>query len=494
MIICCAFTASCIAQYANISLNESYFLKYVETATFRIVPVKQRASLSPTRIPTYTALPSRAPSKSKSFEPSFEPSSSNARIKPIFAPVSFQPTFSPSTLSSFYPTSKMPFSRKPSLSSPSFKSTSTPSTSPFTSSAPTTYVTTLPSRKPSSWSPSIRITPLPSTKSTSCYPFIPGHQTIFPSTEAKIGANQPTCKPTSRLPSITPSTLLPYAPSKRPSFYPSQQPTTLPHLQDISYRGGPILVGPIRLYNIYYGDFSSAAETKTRQVVDYFAANFATSPLYSIIRTYYQNISGNVSFPSKSVTLKKSILYKRKQTSIPLTRKGNVVPIILDALNNSRIYTVDNNAIYALIFNGKVIAPGFLTAWCGYHGSYPMPNSKVSLKFFVVGDPSTTNDTSLTGNCAQFTNETANGSVGGDSIVNIYAHEIAETITDYRGNVWRFVQTSECPPNSCAGNEMADACNFVFNSNSISNVQIGSQPYLIQTLWQRGFGCVLAPQ
>jgi len=251
------------------------------------------------------------------------------------------------------------------------------------------------------------------------------------------------------------------------------------------------MVGPVNLYNIYYGDFMmSPAQIRTRSVLDYFAANLGSSSLYATITEYYQNINGTITYASNALRLAKTIYMRRYQRALTVTREG-FLAIIAEALNSIRL-PIDDNGIYAVIFRGDFIVDGFLTDWCGFHGVYEVPKTNTTLKYFVVGDPETATN-GLGYNCEQITNHTINNSIGGDSMANVYAHEVAETITNSNQG-WYFDPSSSCPPISCAGLENEDLCNWNFkleNNQQKSNMLIGGKPYLIQSFWRRGFGCVL---
>jgi len=154
---------------------------------------------------------------------------------------------------------------------------------------------------------------------------------------------------------------------------------------------------------------------------------------------------------------------------------------------NSRKLSFDTRGVYAVMIRGDFQMTGYLTDWCGFHSYIPIGGLTETLKYFVVGDV----ETSTNGygyNCASFANNTANGRLGGDSIVNTYYHEITETVTDfYQG--WYFDASEYCDV-GCYGYENADMCNFFFDSDGVSNVKVGDKYFLVQGNWQPGYGCV----
>jgi len=175
----------------------------------------------------------------------------------------------------------------------------------------------------------------------------------------------------------------------------------------------------------------------------------------------------------------------------------SIMLVLLEAINANKL-PMDPNGIYAIIFRGDFQFPGFLVEWCGYHSTLVMntpTGATIKINFFVVGDPETASN-GLGFACAEYMNNTANGSVGGDSIANVYAHEVLESVTNYDQKGWFFDLSSSCAPIVCAGYENADFCNWSFGIDEKvnSNMVIAGKPYLIQTVWQPSYGCVLKKQ
>lgn len=257
------------------------------------------------------------------------------------------------------------------------------------------------------------------------------------------------------------------------------------------------MLGTVKLFNIYVGDFtSSPLQRKTVSVVDHFSAYFGQSDVYNVMSSYYQVINGTKTYVTAALQYVKSYNAMPSAKGIFMDQ-GIVVAIILDAIKSNSV-PLDINGIYAVIFRGDFQFSGFLSVWCGYHGTLPLVTTNgesFRINYFAIGDP----ETALDGNgiyCEQILNNTANGSLGGDSLVNIYSHEVEETVTNYDQKGWYFDSSNTCLPGTCAGFENADFCNWSFNTdvNSNSNMVIGGKPYLIQSLWQPGYGCVLSKQ
>jgi hypothetical protein len=275
--------------------------------------------------------------------------------------------------------------------------------------------------------------------------------------------------------------------SKKLSFYPSPNtPTAVPtsQLDDISYHGGAIMTGTVNAYNIYYGDISSS----TKDLVNYFAANLGNSSWYSTVTPYYQIVNGVKTFLSKSLVLKKSVDVAATKTVLSGT---DVIYIILNLFETGKV-PVDSNGVYSLFFRGDITAffefttPSkyWLVDFCGYHGAFYLGDGRI-IKFMVMGDPS------YAGIAGEVCEEiratdpggTANNNVGADSMVSVYAHEIANTLTNYNGQ-WYFDSN---------GMEVADPCFWKFGVyTGNSNMVVGNKRFLVQQMWVPILGCVMS--
>eukprot|EP00597_Dinobryon_sp_UTEXLB2267_P004803 CAMPEP_0170078632 /NCGR_PEP_ID=MMETSP0019_2-20121128/15190_1 /TAXON_ID=98059 /ORGANISM="Dinobryon sp., Strain UTEXLB2267" /LENGTH=230 /DNA_ID=CAMNT_0010291637 /DNA_START=727 /DNA_END=1419 /DNA_ORIENTATION=+ len=228
----------------------------------------------------------------------------------------------------------------------------------------------------------------------------------------------------------------------------------------------------------------------TKNLVNYFADHLGGSPWYRILSSYYQIVSGVKTFVSDSFVFKKSVNVAAT-TSILSTM--DVINTIL-ALFNSGTFAVDTNAIYTLFFRGDIAATfdptkidslSWLSHWCGYHGAFYLKlnsNTQVIIKFIVVGDPSFAGQSGR--DCEEYVDKpTSNKNMGGDSMVNVYAHELAGTVTNYL-NAWFFDSNFD---------ENGDECFWNFgNYSGNSNIKVGSKDFLVQKMWLPGKGCVLS--
>jgi hypothetical protein len=247
---------------------------------------------------------------------------------------------------------------------------------------------------------------------------------------------------------------------------------------DIQYYGGPVMIGTPNIYNIFFGDFSSTTSLQTTvSLVDYFAANLGGSSWNNIQTSYYQTVNGAKTYISNSLNFVKSINVSPNAQGLTVL-DYDFQNIIITAINNGQL-PIDTNGIYAIIYRGDFNVLGWLTSWCGYHTYFRLSTGEL-LKYFIVGDPATA--PGYTGqSCEGFIyGPTANGNLGADSLLNVYAHEVVEMVSDPIFDAWYFT----------SGAENADVCNYDFGLYSgNSNTIVGNKPFLIQRNWLIGYGC-----
>eukprot|EP01036_Dinobryon_divergens_P034796 gene34796-45007_t len=149
----------------------------------------------------------------------------------------------------------------------------------------------------------------------------------------------------------------------------------------------------------------------------------------------------------------------------------------------------DENAIYAIMFNGGLhfTAPDqstWLGDWCGYHGYFIYGGMK--LKFMVLGDPSTAQNPN--NGCSFPGSSPPNRSPGADAMVNMYGHELVETVTDPYLNAWYFSN----------GDENMDRCAWIYDPylpgmENNANIQVGNRYFLLQQTFVPNEGCMMPP-
>ena len=166
-----------------------------------------------------------------------------------------------------------------------------------------------------------------------------------------------------------------------------------------------------------------------------------------------------------------------------------VVYTIISNINKG-IFPHETNAIYSFIFRGDVeftLNDGskWLQNWCGYHSSFVLSNGQI-IKYLVVGDTNfaSASDAYLCEELNSINSPNKNG--GADAIVNIYAHEMVEIITNWD---YAWYLDSE----GAYSGEIGDLCLFNFGVDTSTtnwNIEVGAKKFLVQTIWRPGYGCV----
>ena len=154
---------------------------------------------------------------------------------------------------------------------------------------------------------------------------------------------------------------------------------------------------------------------------------------------------------------------------------------------NSSIY-FDPNGVYMVMFPGylNVSFQGkyWLRDWCSFHGAFVL-GSGDTIKYSVVGDPS-----SAPGRSGQVCiplgdNPTANGDPSADNMAVGYAQQLANIVTDGAFGGWFSDKNGLEAGSSCASNFSVDI------SKVNANVLVGERNFLMSSLWQPLLGCTL---
>ena len=260
----------------------------------------------------------------------------------------------------------------------------------------------------------------------------------------------------------------------------------------LSYHGGSVMTGTVNLYNVYYGDFSSTPST--RELVDYFSAHIGNTSWAAMFpSSFYQYQNGIYSPAATNISFRGSAVYEPTAKGITITT-DDVAQAAVEQINNGNFNNgiPDPNGIYVVIFRGDFSWDSDGLTWntgigsdfCGFHMTVSLTLSVNStttiLKVIVVGDPSIAKG-NLNYGCVYGPIPTANGNIGADSILVLYARELANTITDYNSDAW-----FEDP----GGFATADFCDFGTGANS--NLQVGNKRFLVPQLYIPGIGCSMS--
>lgn len=259
----------------------------------------------------------------------------------------------------------------------------------------------------------------------------------------------------------------------------------------INYHGGPVLKGnPVKFYVIWYGNWSGSGSNTMASVslVEHFINTLGNTPYEKIATTYGDstgNVSGNVTlgghtFVNTTTNLTDSLL----QTTVKNALTSGALP-------------TDAGGVYFVLSSSNINeTSGFCTQYCGFHTHATLNGADI--KYAFVGNP----DRCPSGCEIQTTgpNSPATGVGGADGLINVFAHEQFEAITDPDLNAWF----------DSSGQEDSDKCNFNFGATNTCvsgslctpagisahakwNVSFGNNDWMIQQQWKNsgGGGCVL---
>ena len=243
------------------------------------------------------------------------------------------------------------------------------------------------------------------------------------------------------------------------------------------YHGGPVMLGTIHLYYIWYGNWTgNTAQT----ILTAFASSIGGSPYFAINSYYYQEPSP-LQFVSGAVQYQGSTTDNYSQ-GMNLT-DATVQTVVSSAIANGALPR-DTSGIYFVLTSPDVAeTSGFCTTYCGWHNFGTISNSNI--KYAFVG-----NSDRCPSACEDQTSVSPNGNTGADAMASVIAHELSEAATDPNLNAWYDGST---PPQ-----EIGDKCAWNFgatqtaSNGSLYNVVLGSRQYLIQQLWLVGGGCAMS--
>jgi Phosphate-induced protein 1 conserved region len=238
-----------------------------------------------------------------------------------------------------------------------------------------------------------------------------------------------------------------------------------PSSNGIFYHGGPVMLGTVNMYYIYYGawDFNT---DNTNTILNSFGSYIGGTPYFNINTTYYNSSNAAV---SGLVALSKTTVDSGSQGSA--LNDAAVQTIVSNALSSGAL-PADPNGVYFVLTSKEVTeTSGFCTQYCAWH-THGTINGR-DIKYGFVGNP-----LQCPSACSAQTTS-PNGNVGADSMANLIAHELSESVTDPDLNAWF----------DRRGNENADKCAWKFgttstiSSGAMYNVSFGSLNWLLQQNW-----------
>lgn len=229
----------------------------------------------------------------------------------------------------------------------------------------------------------------------------------------------------------------------------------------IQYHGGPVLLGQVNVYVIWYGTWSATSKS----ILTVFLNNLGGSPYWNINTSYTSSAGVKI---SNSLKFLGSTIDTGTATSLS---DANIQTITANAISSGRLPN-DPNGIYLVLTGSNVTASsGFCTQYCGWHTHATI--SGTDIKYAFIGSVSR-----CPSSCAA-QNPGPNGDINADGGASIIAHELEETVTDPDLNAWW--QTS-------TGMENGDKCAWTFGTTTgvapaKYNMILGGKKFLIQQNW-----------
>jgi hypothetical protein len=236
----------------------------------------------------------------------------------------------------------------------------------------------------------------------------------------------------------------------------------------ILYHNGPVMLGTVNIYYIWYGNWSGNSATT---ILTTFGQNIGGSGYEHINSTYYDGANNHV---TGAVNYAGSTTDNYSQgTSLS---DAQVQSVVAAAVTSGRLPT-DKNAVYFVLTSSDVTASsGFCTQYCGWHTHGTI--SGLDIKYAFVGNPDR-----CPSSCEEQTTS-PNGNAGADGMASIVAHEMEEAISDPDLNAWY----------DRRGAENADKCAWTFGTESTAsngskyNITLGGKQFLIQQNWVNAGG------
>jgi hypothetical protein len=249
----------------------------------------------------------------------------------------------------------------------------------------------------------------------------------------------------------------------------SRYATTYVGANGIDYHGGPVMLGTVKVYYIWYGNWNSNTAIS---ILENFARYIGGTPYYRINTTYYdsqkRHVSNSVKFGGAT-----NDWYSRGTTLTDM----EVQQVVTDAVKSGRL-PKDTNGVYFVLSSKDVSeSSGFCTNYCGWHSHGWIASA--NLKYAFVG-----NAARCPSACEPQT-KSPNGNPGADAMASIIAHELEEAVTDPNLDAWY---------DDVHGEENADICAWTFGgtyktaNGSLANMQLGTKRYLIQQNWVNAKG------
>jgi hypothetical protein len=232
----------------------------------------------------------------------------------------------------------------------------------------------------------------------------------------------------------------------------------------IFYHGGPLILNTANVYYIWYGSWNFSSDN-TNTILNSFGNSIGGTPYFNINTTYYD---GNNTHAIGLVALPKTIVDTGSYGST--LSDSDIQNIVANALANG--LPTDPNGVYFVLTSKEVTeTSGFCTQYCAWH-THGTINGQ-DIKYGFIGNPA------QCPSACSVQSATPNGNFAADSMANLIAHELAESVTDSDLDAWY----------DRRGYENADKCAWKFGTTQTGsngakyNVSFGGRNWLLQQNW-----------
>jgi len=250
----------------------------------------------------------------------------------------------------------------------------------------------------------------------------------------------------------------------------------------ILYNGGPVLLGTVPIYVVYYG---TGFENDTQTIVNNFLGGLNRTPQWSVNSTYC-NVN-TTACPGSGTSISNLLGFQVDTTHIfydsgsqgTMVKSSTLQKILQHALDPAVAthLPADNNAMYIVMTDPTMKVPGFCASFCAYHTHSSSIASGHNIRYAFVPDPGTKCN-ACDGNIAMHETSTPTGNIGADEMVDSIMHELSETVTDPDISAWY----------TSGGAENGDLCNYNYGTGlsktggASYNAEWGGYKYLIQLI------------
>ena len=173
----------------------------------------------------------------------------------------------------------------------------------------------------------------------------------------------------------------PHPPGPPPPPLPPRPPTPPPPLGGISYHGGAVVRGPLPVFFLWYGDFSSDAASAVWQenafsLFSQFIADVSGSSYFGILSHYYSfgaPLAGLGAAQQVPATAAVQLAGSYSMPADP-NLQGSLNESVVASVVAAAVGTAGSNltaeagALYVVFPSAEISVDGFCTSWCGDHG------------------------------------------------------------------------------------------------------------------------------